>query len=393
MKAFLLVLFLPFLFTQILLAQKDFERLHQSATVVDGHNDILYRVMHGGEMETYGTRGHSDLPRFRRGGVDVQLFSVWVASKLKGDAAWQYALDQMDSLHAIAARNNENMRIVLTQNDMDEALTSNVLASLLHLEGGRCIDGRRDRILALHARGLRSFGLTWNYSSDWASCSKDESARKVKGGLSHKGKSFVRLLDSLGILIDVSHLGERAFWDVLSTSSHPVFASHSSCAALRPHHRNLTDKQLRALAENNGIAMMNYFPGFLSSRVNDSHRKQLRDYAKRHMALKNKYPDRGEDYLKAVDNLIQKAERKKLVTLRTLADHIDHAVSIAGIDHVGIGSDFDGIGLTPVGLADVTDLPLLTRELLRRGYTEPQIKKVLGENFLRVFRQVSPYVE
>lgn len=388
MKTRILIAFLlPGLWLHAL-SQNNFKQVHQAAIVVDGHNDVLYRVMHGGEMESYGTHGHSDLPRFRRGGVDVQLFSIWVPSKIKGDAAWQFALDQMDSLIAIAKRNTDRMRLVLSQQDMHDALSSSVLASLLHLEGGRCIDGRRDRIMALHRRGLRSFGLTWNYSSHWASCSKDESAGKVQGGLTAKGKSFVHLLDSLGILIDVSHLGERAFWDLLNTTRNPVFASHSSCTALREHHRNLTDKQLRALAQNGGIAMMNFFPGFLQSNVGDRHRIQLREFTQRHAGLKKNYPGRGGDYLKAVDKLIDEAEKKKLVTLRTLADHIDHAVQIAGIDHVGLGSDFDGIGLTPVGLADVTDLPLLTRELLRRGYTESSVQKILGENFLRVFRKV-----
>ena len=371
-----------------LLAQSDVSALHSAAIVVDGHNDILGRVMSGGDIESWNSRGHSDLPRFRKGGLDVQVFSIWVPSRKKGDDAWRFALAEIDSLHAIAGRNPDRLAVTTTAADLRATVARGAVAGIIGLEGGRCIDGKRQRILALYRRGLRSFGLTWNYSSDWATCSKDESAGKVRGGLSSKGIGFVRLLDSLGVLIDVSHLGERSFLDVLRSTRNPVFASHSACASLRAHHRNLTDRQLRALAKNGGVVMINFYPGFIKSGLNKKRVKRSRELLAAQVALQKKHPQRGSAYLRAVDALVTTAEAEGLATVRTVADHIDHAVRVAGIDHVGLGSDFDGIGYTPVGLSDVTDLPVLTRELRRRGYSDADIRAILGENFLRIFAAV-----
>jgi len=370
-------------------AQQDFMQLHREAVVVDGHNDVLGRVMRGGDMESWGTHGHSDLPRFARGGLDVQIFSIWVPSRERGENAWHFALAEIDSLKAIAARNPDRLGLVTDAGQLRRAVGDGLIAGIIGLEGGRCIDGRRERILTLYERGMRSFGLTWNYSSDWATCSKDESTGKVKGGLSAKGRGFVRLLDSLGVLIDVSHLGERSFWDVLETSQHPIFASHSACRALRDHHRNLTDRQLRALSENGGVVMINFYPGFLVNNLNRSRRNLVQRMHDRHAELKRQHPKRGAAYLSAVDDLLKQAQKRGLPSLYTIADHIDHAVQVAGIDHVGLGSDFDGISITPVGLRDVTDLPLLTRVLQQRGYSEAAIRKILGENFLRIFSAVT----
>ncbi len=369
-------------------AQTDHRTLHREAIVVDGHNDILGRVMSGGEMESWNARGHSDLPRFRAGGLDVQVFSIWVPSREKGDAAWRFALAEIDSLHAIARRNPTALAVVTHARQLREAVGAKKLAGIIGLEGGRCIDGKRERILALHARGMRCFGLTWNYSSDWATCSKDESTGKVRGGLSAKGKDFVRLLDSLGVIIDVSHLGEASFWDVIKTTKHPIIASHSACRALRDHHRNLTDEQLRAVAKHGGVVMINFYPGFIKNGLGKAQVQRSRELLRQQAALKKTYPDRGAAYARAVDQLVAEAEKERLATLRTLADHIDHAVRIVGAAHVGLGSDFDGISFTPVGLEDVTDLPLLTRELRRRGYASEDIRRILGENFLRVFENV-----
>ncbi len=379
-----LVLLLPF---SPLTAQQ-YLSLHSSAIVADGHNDILGRVMSGGEMETRASAGHSDLPRFRDGGMDIQLFSIWVPSEKKGDDAWQFALDEIDSLKAIAARNTAMMSLVTRPGEMDRTLAAGKLAAVIALEGGRCIDGRRDRILELHRRGMRSFGLTWNYSSDWATCSKDESTGKVPGGLSPKGKSFVRLLDSLGVLIDVSHLGEKSFWDVAAISTHPLFASHSASKVLRDHHRNLTDDQLRAVAKSGGVVMTNFFPGFIVSNLDEKRIARLRVFEKRAASLKKKHRARDKAYLKEYDRMVKDAKKEELCTLDDVVAHIERMVRIAGAAHVGLGSDFDGINLTPVGLNDVTDLPMLTRALLKKGYSDDQIRGILGGNFLRVWRTV-----
>lgn len=371
------------------IAQQDFRTLHREAVVVDGHNDVLGRVMHGGQMESWDTHGHSDLQRFRYGGLDVQVFSIWVPSSEKGQDAWNFALAEIDTLKAIAARNPDRLCVVTNPGQLQKCVDEGRIAGIIGLEGGRCIDGKRDRILALYHRGMRSFGLTWNYSSDWASCSKDESTGKVKGGLSAKGKSFVRLLDSLGVLVDVSHLGEQSFWDVLAISTNPVIASHSSCTALRNHHRNLTDRQLRALAEHGGVVMINFYPGFIADDFGKKARAEAERLHERHRELKRNYRDRGKEYLAGIDRILEEAREHGVPSIATIVDHIDHAVKIAGVEHVGLGSDFDGISITPVGLEDVTDLPLLTRALQQRGYSDPNIRKILGGNFLRVFKRVT----
>lgn len=362
--------------------------LHQSALVADGHNDILGRVMSGGEMESRSEKGHSDLPRFREGGVDVQLFSIWVPPKQQGEDGWRFALAEIDSLKAIAARNSGALALATRAGDIERITAEGRLAGVIALEGAVCLEGKRERIVELYRRGLRSLGPTWNYSTEWASSSKDESEGKVKGGLSEKGKSFVRLLDSLGVLIDLSHIGERAFFDVAATSSHPLFASHSGCAALRGHHRNLTDEQLRAVAKSGGVAMITYVPGFIVSNLNDKRSARMKVFEQRAAALKKKHPKRGVAYLKEYDAMIAAAKKEKLCTIDDVVAHMVHAVRVAGVRHVGLGSDFDGIGLTPVGLNDVTDLPMLTRALLRKGYSDNDIRGILGGNFLRVWKSV-----
>lgn len=374
-------------------AQEVYRTLHRDAVVVDGHSDVLGRVMSGESIESWTTSGHSDLPRFRAGGLDAQVFAVWVPSRERGERAWRFALAEIDSLHAIAERNPDRLRIVTDAQQLREAVITGRIAGIIGLEGGRCIDGRRDRILQLYQRGLRSFGLTWNYSSDWATCSKDEASGKVRGGLSAKGKQFVALLDSLGVLIDVSHLGERSFRDVLSVTRHPLIASHSACTALRKHHRNLTDAQLTALARGGGVVMINFYPGFLTGGLNTTRIAEMRRLHERHTKFKVQYPDRGPSYAAATDHLMEEARKAKLPTIHTIVDHIDHAVTVAGIDHVGLGSDFDGISLTPIGMQDVTDLPLLTRILRQRGYDDLSIRKILGNNFLRVFEKVTSHDE
>lgn len=364
---------------------QDYLTLHRSATVVDGHNDVLGRVMSGGSMERRADKGHSDLPRYREGGLDVQLFSVWVPPRLKGDDAWRYAFAEIDSLRAVASRNPSRLALALEAQDIDRTAGRNAIAGVIALEGALCINGRRDRIIELYRRGLRSFGPTWNRSTGWATCSKDESEGKVRGGLTEKGKSFIRLLDSLGVLIDMSHLGERSFWDVAATSVHPLFASHSGCKALRAHHRNLTDEQLRAVAGSGGVVMINFFPGFLVSGLDNA---RMKVFEQRAAALKKKHPKRGSGYLKEYDRLVAAARKERLCTIDDVVAHIDHAVRIAGAAHVGLGSDFDGINLTPIGLNDVTDLPMLTRALLKKGYSDEQIRGILGANFLRVWKTV-----
>lgn len=381
----------PFLFTLLfvhaIMSAQSYQSVHRASPVIDGHNDVLGRVLRGGDITARSEKGHTDIPRLREGNVDAQIFAVWVPSRLKGAAAWRYTLESIDSMKAIVDRMPDVLLHATGRDDIDRAIREDKLAVILSLEGGRSIEGKRERILELHRRGLRAFGLTWNNSHEWATSSNDERGGRVAGGLSAKGKEFVRLMDSLGMLVDVSHLGERAFHDVAAISTQPLFASHSSCAALRTHHRNLSDEQLRMIAGSDGVAMINFFPVFLVPNLTKERIAAMRAFERRMRALKKKHPDRGESYLQKYDALVAEAAAGGLCTIEHVVAHIDHAVRVAGPAHVGLGSDFDGINLTPVGLNDVTDFPMLTRALLEKGFTEQQIHGILGGNILRVWRQ------
>jgi membrane dipeptidase len=233
--------------------------------------------------------------------------------------------------------------------------------------------------------------LTWNNSTDWATSAKDETdpdARLPRKGLSSFGKKVVRRMNRLGMMVDVSHVGERTFWDVMKVTRKPVIASHSSAWALSHHRRNLKDNQLRAIAKNGGVVFINFAPWFIDST-----------YSAKETALEERYKPRidsirgsikGDDFIK--DQFTAEALKTEYEpirpTLATLIDHFDYVAKLIGVDHVGIGSDFDGIPVTPRGMDDVTHLPNITRELLRRGYSETDVRKILGENFLRVLREV-----
>ncbi|MCZ7555955.1 MAG: dipeptidase [Bacteroidia bacterium] len=375
-------------FTPMHAQEEDYVRLHREAVVVDGHNDVLGRVVSGTRVDVRGSTGHSDLPRFREGELDVQVFSIWVHPKKGVRDGWISVRAQLDSLHAIAKRHPSQLRLVRTAREFDAASAAGALAAVISIEGSSALDGKPERIRELHAKGLRVFAPTWNYSVDWASSSVDEAAGKKSIGLTHHGKRLVRLLDSLGIILDISHLGARAAADALSVTRNPVIASHSSCAALRPHHRNLTDEQLRTVAKRGGVVMINFFPPFLLSGMTSAKVAATRKLCTALDILAAKHPRRGTAFLKEYDRLLASARKSGLPTLLDVADHIDHAVRIAGAASVGLGSDFDGIPYAPAGLHDVTWLPMLTRELLRRGHSEGTVEGILGKNFLRVFRQV-----
>jgi len=366
-------------------ADAGYLRVHSAAVVADGHNDALGRIVSGEDFLNRSDRGHSDLVRFREGGVDAQVFAIWVHPSTADP--YGRALAMLESLHVLDRRAGTALRVVRNRSEMDSAFSEGSLAAIAGLEGGHVIGNSRNKIIELYRRGLRCFGLTWNNSTSWASSSRDET-RNRKGGLTVLGKSFIRLMDSLGIIIDISHLGARSVNDVLAASRNPVIASHSCCAALRPHDRNLTDEQLRSVARKGGVVMINFVPSFLRAGIPRDAAARSGAYRKRLRSIGASGGLRDSAALAARDRIIAEARRAGLATILDVADHIDHAVRIAGIDHVGLGSDFDGIDYGPVGLGDAADYPYLTRELLNRGYSEAAIRKILGGNFTALFRKI-----
>jgi membrane dipeptidase len=386
------LLLLPFLFSC-----QSYKELHREAVVIDTHNDVLSGVIMKGLSIEDDLRGkaHTDFTRFRLGGVDAQVFSVFCDERFGKDTAFQYANTQIDSLEAIAGRNPDKMILVKSPGQLQMAIRQQKLGALIGVEGGHMIEDKLENLDQLYQRGARYLTLTWNNSTSWASSAMDEQGASFMGSgskdtLTHKGltdfgKQVVRRMNELGMMVDVSHVGEQTFWDVLSTTTKPVIASHSCAHALCPIFRNLTDDQIRAIGKNGGVVFLNFFSGFLDSsfmhRVDQFQElhKQERDSLK---ALKWSSFEIA-DWMASTYPKEAEALRPPL---SLLMNHLDHIVKLVGVDHVGLGSDFDGVTSTPKGLDDVASYPLITQALRKRGYNKKEIKKILGENFIRVFR-------
>lgn len=371
---------------------QSYKKLHEKSIVIDTHNDVLSTVSLRGQNLDDNLKGktHSDVNRFKEGGVDIQVFSIFCDERFGRDTAFKMANLEIDSLYAIIGRNKQRMMLVKTPADLEMAVKQKMLGCMIGVEGGHMIEDSMENLVRLFERGARYLTLTWNNSTSWASSAWDETKHPdASDGLTAFGKNIVRKMNELGMMVDVSHVGEKTFWDVISTSSKPVIASHSCAYALCPVPRNLKDEQIRAIGKNGGVIHLNFYSGFLDS-----------NYQKRKSALLDLHRQEV-DSLKAMkkanweieEAIIEKypAEADALrPPVSLLIDHMDHIVKLIGVDHVGIGSDFDGIESSPKPLNDVAALPLLTKALRERGYKKKEIRKILGGNFIRVFKANQP---
>jgi membrane dipeptidase len=331
---------------------QDYLKLHEKAIVADTHNDVLSEAtLKGLDIGTDLTgKAMSDLARFKKGGVDVQVFSIFCDDQFGVGSAFRRANREIDSLYAIAARNPDKMEIVTNTAGIEHAVSRHKLAAMMGVEGGHMIEDDMSKLDSFYKRGVRYMTLTWNNSTSWATSAKEETAHTwtvTPYGLTEKGKAIVRHMNELGMLVDLSHVGEKTFWDAIHTTTKPIICSHSSVYAICPVPRNLKDDQIKAIGANGGVIQVNFYSGFLDS-----------NYAR--------------DSMRA--------------PLSLLIDHIDYIVKLIGPDHVGLGSDFDGIESPPQQLDDVSTYPLITRELLKRGYKPADIEKILGGNFIRVLK-------
>ncbi|RNI30622.1 dipeptidase [Rufibacter latericius] len=384
-SSFLAASALGFLFS----CNSSYQALHQKAILVDTHNDVLSQVvMEGQSMERDLTgKAHTDLARMKKGGVDVQVFAVFCDETYGPGKAYAFANQQIDTLEAIVKRNPDKLQMVYSPAQIQEAVKAGKIAALTGVEGGHMIEDNLQNINHLYNRGARYLTLTWNNSTSWASSAADETKGtgfNGKKGLNDFGKQVVRRMNELGMLVDLSHVGEQTFWDVMATSSKPVLVSHSCAAALCPHPRNLTDDQIKAIGKNGGVIHLNFFSEFLDSAFS----KRIRTFMANHEAEIKELRGKGLDGMALKTALYQKyPEESKTIEppISLLIDHIDHVVKLAGIDHVGLGSDYDGIGSAPIGLDDVSTYPLITKALLERGYNKKDIAKILGGNFIRVW--------
>ncbi|WP_026768151.1 dipeptidase [Asinibacterium sp. OR53] len=384
--------FSPWLFALLLPAgmqAQAYQKLHAKATVVDTHNDVLTQsleknVVFDEDMKAFA---HSDLRRMKQGGIDVQVFSVWCDGSYGKGRAFARANREIDTLYEWVKRNPADMMIVKTPHDLQQAVKTKKLACMMGVEGGHMIENNLQYLDSLYKRGVRYMTLTWNNSTPWATSAMDESSGKVtnaKKGLNDFGIQVVKRMNQLGMMVDLSHVGEQTFWDAIHTTTKPVIVSHSCAYTLCPVFRNLKDDQIDAVGKNGGVIHLNFFSGFLDS----SFQRKLDGFNARHKEERDTILKMNPEPFFADSYLAEKYadEVKELrPPLSLLIDHIDYIVKRIGIDHVGLGSDFDGITSAPIGLDDVSCYPLITKALKERGYSNGAVRKILGENFLRVF--------
>ena len=368
-------------------SDEEVRRVHESAILIDTHNDVTSETVKGLDIGVRRDKGHTDLPRLRKGGVGAVFFAAYVASSyVQGNRAPRRALEMIDTIrHEIVGRHPDDFLLALTAADILTARQQGKIAALIGIEGGHAIEDSLRLLRMYFAAGVRYMTLTHANSNRWADSSGD--GRKPHNGLSPLGRQVVVEMNRLGMMVDISHVYDKTFWDTLETSRAPVFASHSSCRALSNIPRNMTDEMIAAVGKKGGVVQINFGCEFLSQKSADSSywgnpvlRRKLEEEARRATSD----PKQQREY-------IRKSEEEQKVTPATLADvvsHIRRVVNIAGIDAAGIGSDFDGVGCTPIGLEDVSKFPVLTRALLEDGFSAEGIRKIYGENLLRVMRAV-----
>ncbi len=388
-KSFVYILMCSFLLFVSKAQAQEYLPLHLRALVADTHNDILSTSLEKGYSFDQDLKGktHSDLSRMREAGVDVQVFSVWCDGTQQHP--FQFANREIDTLYAWAQRNSSAMAIVKTPAELKKAVKQHKLAAMIGVEGGHMIENNLSNLDSLFKRGARYMTLTWNNSTPWASSAMEETNDSLlhqPKGLNDTGKQIVKRMNELGMMVDLSHVGEQTFWDAINTTTKPVIVSHSCVYRLCPIFRNLKDDQIKAVGKNGGVIHLNFYSGFLDSNF----MKRQDAFFAKHKPEIDSLEKAGKQEFFAQEYIYEKY-KDEVQSLRPpfslLLDHLDYIVKLIGVDHVGLGSDFDGITSSPQQLDDVTSLPLITKALLERGYSNKDIKKILGENFLRLFSE------
>jgi membrane dipeptidase len=357
--------------------------LAAEAIGIDSHIDTVQRVLVMGEdLGKRWDAGHVDIPRLQEGGTHAPFFALWVPVYFPGAEAVRRTLDLRDAMQSVLDTHKDQMELATTAADIRRIVKAGKISVFLTVEGGHTIDDDLRVLRMYYQLGVRSMTLTHSRNNNWADSATD---KPVHNGLTDFGREVVREMNRLGMLVDVSHVADKTFYDTLSVTSKPVIVSHSSMRAISPVPRNVTDEMLWALAKNGGVIGISFGEGF----VNPKDAEALESAIKTETAGPALTGRALDDYAaEDVRNLFG-TRLKVAATVADVADHIDHAVRIAGIDHVGIGSDFDGVSGPPNGLDDVSKMPALIEVLLERGYAERDVKKILGENYLRVIREVT----
>jgi membrane dipeptidase len=356
--------------------------VHAQNVGIDSHIDTVQRVLIDQvSLAQRSPMGHVDIPRLKEGGVNAPFFALWVPTYYKGAEAVRRTLDLRDAMQGLFDSHPELIAPAMSAADVERITKSGRIAAILTIEGGHQIADDLAVLRMYHRLGVRSMTLTHFRNNNWADSSTDQPAHN---GLTPFGKEVVREMNRLGMIVDVSHVSDKTFFDVMEVSSKPVIASHSSCRALSDVPRNMTDEMIRALGQKGGVIGINFGEGFLNPKDAEALKSAVAaaGYAEPQMTGK------------ALDDFAAEQQRKMaaakpaFATLDDAVAHIDHAVKIAGVDHVGIGSDFDGISSPPKGLEDVSKMPALKGALRKKGYSEEDLRKIFGGNTLRVMREV-----
>ncbi len=364
-------------------ASDNARRIQATVLGVDGHNDTIQRVIY--ENVDLGKRlpnGMIDIPRLQEGGVHVPFFALWVPTYYKGSEAVRRTLDLRDAMQGVLDKHRDQIELATSAGDIERIVRQKKIAAVLTVEGGHQIDNDLAVLRMYRRLGILSMTLTHFRSNDWADSS---TGKPEHNGLTDFGKEVVREMNAIGMIVDISHVSDKTFYDVLHVTTKPVIASHSSCRSMSDVPRNMTDDMLRALARNGGVVGINFSASFLNQQDAEELRKKISE----ENAIEPTFTGAALDDFAAKEYFKDKTEfHVGHATVEDAAECIDHVIKVAGIEHVGIGSDFDGISSVPRGLENVAMVPNLTAALLKRGYSEDDIKKIMGENFLRVIRDV-----
>jgi membrane dipeptidase len=363
-------------------------KLHFSSIVVDTHDDTTQRFLDGKfDLGERTSTGSIDIPRMKEGGLNAIFFSIWIPSKVTGPEAVKRAIQQIDAVREQVSKHPRDIVLATTVAQVREAKKKGQIAALMGVEGGHMINSDLAVLRKFAGLGVRYMTLTHSGNDEWADSSTDKAAHN---GLTDFGKDVVREMNRLGMMVDISHVSDKTFADALAISKAPMIASHSSCRAICDAPRNMTDDMMKALAAKGGVVQINYHVGFLSQEFRDAEKADPKINAEIGQEVNKRCGDNEACQLLEGDKLTREAvEQGKLprVSYEKIIEHIDHAVKVAGADHVGLGSDFDGANM-PYGMEDASKLPLITEALLKKGYSESDVRKILGENTLRVMTEV-----
>ena len=360
--------------------------LQRKSIVVDTHNDVLSFMTDEDYDLGVSSAGkyHTDIARMKQGGLTAEFFSVYIDRKYatEGGSA-RRTLDMIDYTYRAAENHPNDLMMSYSVADIRRAKKQGKIAALMGIEGGHAIEDSLATLRVYYRLGIRYMTLTHNNTNNWADSCCDTAKHN---GLSDFGKEVILEMNRLGMLIDVSHVSDKTMSDVLELSKAPVIASHSSARALGDRPRNIPDDLLRRFAKNGGVVMVNFYPGFIDKNVIEATKARTERLKPQMDALKEQYKDDPKK-LREETNKLEAANPLPATPLSVLIDHFDHIAKVAGVEHVGIGSDFDGVDSLPVGMEDISKLPYITYELLKRGYSEKDVRGILGENFLRAFAE------